>query len=499
MVMPQEVVPSHRVARHYDEDKAEVPVRSTAARAGPLFPRLRMPSLVGMFARADGHVGDRTGGVLSAGSWIVMLVLLSMNALFVAAEFALVAAPLPQVARRARAGSTRARELRALLKDGVLLDRAVAACQVGITISSLLLGAYGQATFGGPLATLLQSTGLSEAAAFSTATVSILVLLTTSQMVLGELMPKSIALQYPVDVGMWIVVPMRVAMAAFGPLVTVLNGASLWLLKPFGISPSAHQEAHTTAEIELLFGESQRAGALTAEVHKQLQSGLSLSQRTVRHLMVPRGDMLAIEVSTPIQQVLEALLKSPYSRLPVYDGDLDTILGTVSAKDLTALYARQQPIPPLRQLLRPIPFVPDLITAEALIRELQESKNSKAIVVDEFGGVQGIISVEDVLGDLFGDIADELKEHEAEGVERLADGRIKLPGSMPVADAEPYLGVRWTSEAATLGGHITALLGRLPAAGERFVIDGVQVNVVERTPSTIRAVTVKPRETVDAP
>jgi CBS domain containing-hemolysin-like protein len=124
---------------------------------------------------------------------------------------------------------------------------------------------------------------------------------------------------------------------------------------------------------------------------------------------------------------------------------------------------------------------------------MQDEKSSKAIVVDEFGGVQGIISVEDVLGELFGDIADELKEYDGTDVEQLPDGRMKLLGSMPLIDAEPFLGGRWAGEAATLGGHITGLLGRLPAAGERFVIDGVEVTIVERTPSAIKAVAVKPR------
>jgi CBS domain containing-hemolysin-like protein len=265
------------------------------------------------------------------------------------------------------------------------------------------------------------------------------------------------------------------------------------MLRPFGIAPGGHEHVHTSAEIELLLGESQRAGALSPEAHRQLQRGLSLSKRTARQLMVPRVDMLAVEVSTPIAEVLKELLASPYSRLPVYDGTLDQVLGTVSAKDITALYARQQPIPPLRQLLRPIPFVPDLLPAEKLIRVMQDEKSSKAIVVDEFGGVQGIISVEDVLGELFGDIADELKEYDGTDIEQLPDGRKKLLGSMPLIDAEPFLGVRWAGEAATLGGHITGLLGRLPAAGERFVIDGVEVTIIERTPSAIKAVAIKPR------
>lgn len=426
-------------------------------------------------------------------AWLVVIAMVAANALYVAAEFAFVAVPRRLVAQKARDGSSRARELKALLDDGVAKDRAVAACQVGITLSSLLVGAWGQATIGVALAGILRGQGLDEATAVSASAVAVLIGLTIAQVVLGELLPKSIALQFPLETALWVVMPLRVSTTVFRPIITVLNGSALLMLRPFGISPGGHEHVHTSAEIELLLGESQRAGALSPEAHRQLQRGLSLSKRTARQLMVPRVDMLAVEVGTPIAEVLKELLASPYSRLPVYEGTLDQILGTVSAKDITALYARQQPIPPLRQLLRPIPFVPDLLPAEKLIRVMQDEKSSKAIVVDEFGGVQGIISVEDVLGELFGDIADELKEYDGTDVEQLADGRMKLLGSMPLIDAEPFLGVRWAGEAATLGGHITGLLGRLPAAGERFVIDGVEVTIVERTPSAIKAVAVKPR------
>jgi CBS domain containing-hemolysin-like protein len=426
-------------------------------------------------------------------AWLVVIAMVGANALYVAAEFAFVAVPRRLVAQRARGGSSRARELKALLDDGVARDRAVAACQVGITLSSLLVGAFGQATLGVALAGFLQGHGLDAATAISASALAVLIGLTVVQVVLGELLPKSIALQFPLETALWVVMPLRISTTLFRPLISVLNGSALLMLRPFGIAPGGHEHVHTSAEIELLLGESQRAGALSPEAHRQLQRGLSLSKRTARQLMVPRVDMLAVEVNTPIAEVLKELLASPYSRLPVYDGTLDQVLGTVSAKDITALYARQQPIPPLRQLLRPIPFVPDLLPAEKLIRVMQDEKSSKAIVVDEFGGVQGIISVEDVLGELFGDIADELKEYDGTDVEQLTDGRMKLLGSMPLIDAEPFLGVRWAGEAATLGGHITGLLGRLPAAGERFVIDGVEVTIVERTPSAIKAVAIKPR------
>ncbi len=425
--------------------------------------------------------------------WLVIGFLIALNAFFVAAEFALVAVPRRRIAPLARSGNSRAQLLMTILDDGHAKDRAVAACQVGITLSSLVAGAVGQGTLGLQLATLLQTHGLSLATATTASVVVVLVGLTVAQVVLGELMPKSLALQFPEQMALWVILPLQLSTTLFRPIIFVLNGTALLMLRPFGVAPGDHDHVHTRGEIELLFNESRRAGALAPEVHRQLNQGLSLSQRTARQIMVPRGDMLAVDVDTPQDALLMIILESPYSRLPVYEGSLDKILGTVSAKDVTALYARQMPLPPIRQLLRPIPFVPALLPADRVIRFLQEQRSSKAIVIDEFGGVSGIISVEDVLGELFGNIADELKDDDDDDVEVMADGRIKVAGSMTLLDIEPHLGVRWTSEAVTVGGHLTGLLGRLPAAGERFVIDGVEVTILERTPSMIRSLALKPK------
>ncbi len=430
--------------------------------------------------------------------WLVIGLMVGLTAFYVAAEFAVVAVPRRRITPLARAGNTRAQLLLTVLDDSASKDRAISACQVGITLTSLLAGAFAQATLGKQLATFLEAHEFSAATAATTSVATILVSLTSAQVILGELVPKTLALQYPERMALLVILPLQLSTTLFRPIIAVLNGAAMLMLRPFGIQPSEHEHVHTRGEIELLFAESQRAGALAPEVHRQLQHGLSLSQRTARQIMVPRGDMLALEVETPQDALLKIVLESPYSRLPVYEGTLDKVLGTVSAKDITALYARQQPLPPLRQLLRPIPFVPALLPADRVIRFLQEQRSSKAIVVDEFGGVSGIISVEDVLAELFGDIADELKEHDADDVEVLADGRIKVAGSMPLSDIEPHLGVRWTSEAVTVGGHLTGLLGRLPAAGERFAIDGVEVTVLERTPSMIRSIALR-KPTTEAP
>jgi CBS domain containing-hemolysin-like protein len=188
---------------------------------------------------------------------------------------------------------------------------------------------------------------------------------------------------------------------------------------------------------------------------------------------------------------LERILQSPYSRLPVYRGSLDHILGAITAKAAMAHFASSGKLPPIEQMLRPIPFVPDALRSHGFVRFLQRERSSKAIVVDEHGGVQGIITIEDVLWELFGEIRDELKQPDA-GAEVLPDGTLRLPGSMRLDEAAAWLPTRWEGPATTVGGHIIDTLRRLPVEGESLEIAGLRVTIAEMSPTAVRWVVVQP-------
>jgi CBS domain containing-hemolysin-like protein len=304
-------------------------------------------------------------------------------------------------------------------------------------------------------------------------------------MVLGELVPKSLALQYPERVALGTYLPMRWSVSAFRAFIWLLNGSGFLLLRPFGIRPGGHQHVHSPEELAALFAESRRGGTLNPAAHRRLERGLSLSRRTVRQMMTPRSELYAVEVSTPADELLERILRSPYSHLPVYRSSLDHILGAINTKAVVGQFASSGKVPPLEQLIVPIPFVPEALRSHRFIRFLQRERSSKAIVVDEHGGVQGIISIKDVLWELFGEMGDELSEHEP-GAEELPDGTRRLPGSMRLDQAEPWLGARWEGPATTVGGHVTAALGRLPVVGDSLDVDGVRVTVSEMGPSAVR-------------
>jgi CBS domain containing-hemolysin-like protein len=430
--------------------------------------------------------------------WLVVLLLVAINALYVAAEFAAVAVQKSQLAPLARDGNARAARLLAMLEDGQQLDRYIAACQIGITLSSLIAGAYGQATIARELGPLLERAfGVVAASADSAAFVTVLLVLTALQVVLGELVPKSLALQFPVRAALLTYAPTRWSVSLYRWFIWLLNGSGFLLLKPFGVAPGGHQHVHSPEEIEFLLAESHRGGTLSQDAHRRLRRGLQLSTRTVAQMMTPRGDMYAIEASTPPAEILQHILMSPYGRLPVYRESLDQILGAVTTKDVVGLFASRGVVPPLAKLLRPIPFVPGSLPAHRFVRFLQRHHSSNAIVVDEFGGVQGIISIEDLLGELFGELGDELKQPEP-GAEQLPDGSVRLPGSMGLLEAEPWLTRQWSGAASTIGGHIVAHLGRLPNEGECVDIDGVRATITEMSPTGVRWVVLKPSESARA-
>ncbi|NLE85902.1 MAG: HlyC/CorC family transporter [Myxococcales bacterium] len=436
---------------------------------------------------------------MPTGDALVVGLLIAVNALYVAAEFAAVAVQKSQLLPLAKSGSKRAEGLLALQENRVELDRYIAACQIGITLSSLVVGAYGQARIAPGLGVWLeQELGWSAVSAGSAAITLVLLVLTLSQVVLGELVPKSLALQFPERTALATYVPTRWSVSLYRGFIWLLNGSGLVLLRPFGVKPGGTQHVHSLAEIRILLAESHKAGSLTPAAHKRLERGLQLSNRTVRQMMTPRNEIYALEVSTPADEALRKLLESPYSRVLIYRESLDQVLGAVNTKDVVSWFAVRGELPPLERMLRKMPFVPEYLRAPRLVRFLQEKQSSKAIVVDEFGGVQGIISIEDVLGQLFGDIGDELKQPEP-GVERLEDGRVRLPGSLTLDEAEPWIGARWEGSSATVGGHILAHLGRWPTEGETLEIDGVDVTVTEMSPTAVRWVVARPRHGASEP
>lgn len=404
---------------------------------------------------------------------LIVTLLVALTAFYVAAEFAAVSVRKSRIRQRAEDGDRTAGRLLRVLDDPHQLDRYIAASQIGITLTSLIAGAYAQAALSGPLATLAGSLGLSETAARTAASVTVLVTLTVFAMLAGELIPKSLALQFPTQVALRTARGMYWSLAAFAWFIRFLNGSGILLLRAMGVRHAGHGHVHSPEEIDLLIAESRDGGLLEPDEHRRLRRALQLGIRPVRQLMVPRHEIEGLDVDTPMDEVVRRVGESPYTRLPVFRGDIDHFVGLLHTRDLFVRRLDPAPLLALQSLLRPILAVPESMTAEALLARMRENRTHQALALDEFGGVSGLVTLDDVLTEVMGGVGDELKPNEPVP-ERLGDGRLRLPGFLRLDEAEAWTGLSLHGESDTLGGWIAEQLGRIPAEGERLRAFGAE-------------------------
>lgn len=426
-------------------------------------------------------------------TWLVIAVLIAFNGLFVAAEFAAVSVRRSRIRQLAEEGGKLARRLLPTIEDPGKLDRYIAACQVGITISSLVLGAYGQATLGSELAPVFASLGdMQTVAAQTTSAAVVLVGLTTIQMVLGELTPKSLALQHPTRVALFTVLPLRWTERLLSWFIVILNGSGWAILRLLGVEPSGHRHIHSPDEIRYLIAESREGGQLAPEEQLRLNQALGLTQRIARELMVPRTRMVALDRSLPFDQAVERVTGAPYTRFPVYDDSIDDIVGMVHAKDLALARFSGEQEPGLDSMTRQILAVHEQLTADRVLSLMRDQRGVMAVVVDDFGGTSGLITAEDILTELLGEVGDEFK-HESGPPRQLPDGRILLPGDLPLYEAARWMDGIAAGEADTVGGLVIERLGRIPEAGDTVDIDGIQVEVQSVEHHAVRSVIARPQ------
>ena len=339
---------------------------------------------------------------------LIVASMVAMTALYVAAEFAAVSVRRSRVRQLAENGHTTARRLLPVLEDAAALDRYIAACQVGITLGSLILGAYGQLAFGPGLAALLrEQAGLDAVGASSAAAAVILLVLTVGTMVAGELAPKSLALEYPTEIALYTYWPMRWSLWLLGPFIWFLNGSGTLILRLLGSAHGAHRHVHSPDEIELLIAESHDGGLLEHDELRRLQRALRFSLRTAAQLMTTRERMQAVEVGTPVEQVLALALDSSQANVPVYRDTLDTVVGFLNTKRLLVRHVEGRPVRSLRELIQPALMVDESMTGDRLIAELRGHRAHQAIVVDDRRRVVGMVTLDDILSSMLGATPDE--------------------------------------------------------------------------------------------
>jgi putative hemolysin len=409
-------------------------------------------------------------------TWFVIFatiaILIGFNALYVAAEFATISARRSRLVQMAEEENNRAAQLLLpFVADLKHLDTYVATCQIGITISSLVLGFYGQATLSAALAPYLMGLGnLSDIAAQSIATTSVLILLTSLQVVLGELVPKNIGIQYPEKLALATVHPMRWSLTILRPLIWFFNGSGRLILRLIGVSDSVeHTHIHAPEEILMLVEESGAGGLLDKEQRRLLENTLRLRELAVRQVMIPRTRMLAASVDLSVDELLLILAESPYSRMPLYQDSVDNIVGLVHLKDLLCLY-QQEGDRSVRAVMREIRFIFESTRADEVFVTLQNQQYNMAIVLDEYGGTAGMVTLEDLVEEIFGELQDEF-DVEPPVIQVQSNNRIIVRADTLITDLNDWFDLLMESdEVDTIGGLILSVIGRVPEEREEVEI-----------------------------
>lgn len=418
---------------------------------------------------------------------LILIVLIGFNALYVSAEFATVSARRSRIRQLAQEGNRSAAWLLPVVEDAKKLDRYVAACQIGITLSSLVLGAYGQATLPAVISPLVKDLGgFQEAGAQAASATLILVGLTSLQVLFGELLPKSLALQFTTQIALLTTIPMALSLRAFSWFIAVLNGSGVVILRLLGSGDASHRHIHSPDEIQLLMVESRDGGLLEVDEQRRLVRALSLGAQSVRALMVPRPRVVSIDASLPMEQIEDLVLESRYTRFPVFRESPDNIIGVLHTKDLVRKRLESGTVPEIQTLVKAPALIPESVAADRALTMLREQHSHIGIIIDEYGGFEGLISIEDLLATVL-----EVPTAQYAATERLPDGRLRIPGGMKLDQAEVWIG-RQESEAETVAGFIIERLGHIPEPGEFIEVQARRLEVESLAEHAIESILISP-------
>ncbi len=309
--------------------------------------------------------------------------------------------------------------------------------------------------------------------------------------VFGEMVPKTVALRYPTEVALATTRPMLWSGRFYAGFIAILDRSSNLLRRLLRVPPATHRHVHSPEEIGLLIAESRDGGLLEPQEQVRLHRALRLGLRAARQLMVPRDRLAAIEIATPVGDVLRIVATSPYSRLPVYRGTLEDIVGILHTKHVVSHFLERGRSGTLAGLIRPILRVPETMPADRLLGFLRERRSHQALVVDIEGKVAGMITLEDVLGELLGGVPDEFKAPRLLPL-RLSDGRVRLPGDLPLEGARVWVEGAWPTGEVTVGEFIVREIGRMAAPGEHLDVWELPVEIESVENGRISSVIVEP-------
>ncbi|HEX8230327.1 MAG TPA: hemolysin family protein [Chloroflexia bacterium] len=452
---------------------------------------------------------------------ILTVVLVLVTAFFVAAEFAFVSIRRTRVEQLASEGSRPAKDLQRALHN---LNTYLAAAQIGITMATLGLGALGEpvvaAVIVPPLEAILPHEWVEQFVSIhGIAFVIALLLVTIVELIYGETVPKIFGIQRAETVAMAVIRPMNLMLVIFKPLIWIINTVSNATLRLMGLpQDKGHETVYSVEELEMLVVSSRKAGVLDREEETILRNVFDFGDLTARQVMLPRTELIGLPVDATLQEVLQTMVEHRYSRFPVYDHDLDNIVGVVHVRDLFIQLAEatgistssseshpsngdgngsDQPWPStaapgtivpalpanghfsVRDLMRPIHAVPETIDVDELLTFMQKQGVQIVLIVDEYGGTAGIVTMEDIVEEIVGEVRGEFETEDQRSDFTVTPEGMLIDGLVPIDDVNETLGLHIATEATTLGGYVFELLGRKPELGDEVETEGTHFRVEE--------------------
>lgn len=426
--------------------------------------------------------------------WTLFLVL--ANGFFVAAEFAIVKVRVSQIEVQAKTGSKVATIAKSITEH---LDGYLAATQLGITLSSLALGWVGEAVMTQIVQGVLGFFGVELTGTIATNAGHVLAftIITVLHIVFGELAPKSIAIQKPVATTMKIAVPLQFFYFIFRPFIWILNGFANFLLKILGFEVTKGESAHSSEELQYLLDKGKESGALDISEHELIKNVFDFNERIVKNIMVPRTKIVAVEVTADASELIETMTEEGYSRIPIYEDNIDQIVGIVHTKDILPLLAKGKEVV-MKNIMRKPYFIPETKKINDLMAEFQQKRLQLAIVLDEFGGTAGMVTLEDIVEELVGEIQDEYDE-ETPVVERISETEYMVDAGASIHDVNEFLPIELpeSQDYDTMSGLVSEIFDKIPEVGERKEEYGYVFTIIRKAQQNIEFVKLELVESAD--
>ena len=418
------------------------------------------------------------------------LLLICINGFFVAAEFALVKVRASQLDIKAQKGSSRAKLAKSLLEK---LDSYLSATQLGITLASLALGAIGEKTISSMLEVFFIKIGhpLSEISKHSISLPIALTFLTFFHVTLGEQIPKMIGIKYSMQTALIISWPLRIFYFICSPFIWFLNKTSNVVLRIIGVKAVGDEYFHSEEELRLILTESEEGGAIKPSENELIQNVFDFDDRIVKQVMVPQNRVIAIDVELGRNEVTKRVIEEGFSRLPIYLGDIDNIIGIVHSKDLLKAIIDNK-FRTLKEIMRPVHFVPESMKINELLRDFQKHHYQMAIVTNEFGSTAGLVTMEDIIEELVGEIQDEHDE-EKPNVEKISDTEFIVNAQATIKEVNEILPIALpeNTQYETVSGYINFIFGRIPPINDKRIVDGYEIIILVRNRQSVDSIRLK--------